>query len=103
MYPIFASAAQNKKHTIDINFNGGEVSGNGGVLLLQAADEKIALTDTLAKSFPDPRNPNLITHSMKNLLRQRIYAIAAGYEDLNDHDDLRHDAPLQSGVGTLDH
>ncbi|MFU7503449.1 MAG: transposase, partial [Candidatus Tisiphia sp.] len=56
----------------------------------------------MAKLFPDKRNPSKITHSLVSILKQRIYSIALGYENLNDHDHLRKCPALQTTVGTLE-
>ncbi len=91
-----------KKRAIDINFSGGDVSGNGGVVLLKAIDDRLGLLDSVTKTLIDPRDPNRVKHSLPDLLKQRVFAIAAGYADLNDHDALRLDAAVQSAVGTLE-
>lgn len=91
-----------KKRAIHINFNGGDVSSIGGVELLRSADERLGLCRKAAALLPDPRNPLFTTHQWTTLFRQRIYGIAAGFADLNDHQQLRQDAALQSAVGTLD-
>lgn len=71
---------------IESSFTGGEVSSDGGVMLLRQVDKKLGLIAGLDKAIKDPRNPNLITHKQKDLFKQRIFALALGYEDLNDHD-----------------
>ena len=91
-----------KKRSIHINFNGGDVSGIGGVELLSAADDRLGLCQAASKLLPDPRHQDLITHDWTALFRQRIYAIGAGLGDLNDHEQLRLDAALQSAVGVLE-
>ena len=75
-------------------FDGGAITSNGGVVLLAAADRSIKLTDRLARCFTDLRFTDAVTHSVADLLRQRIFGIALGYEDLIDHDALRHDPAL---------
>jgi Transposase DDE domain group 1 len=75
-------------------FDGDPIRSNGGVLLLREADRRIGLLDRLATCFRDGCNPDLIQHTMQQLLSQRIYGLALGYEDLNDHDELRGDALL---------
>ena len=69
-------------------FDGGAITSNGGALLLGAADRSIRLTDRLAKCFRDLRLADGITHTIADLLRQRIFGLALGYEDLIDHDQL---------------
>ena len=77
-------------------FDGGAITSNGGVLLLGAADRSIRLTDRLAKCFRDLRLADGITHTIADLLRQRIFSLALGYEDLIDHDQLRQHSSRES-------
>jgi hypothetical protein len=86
------------RRRIEASFQGGEVSSDGGVMLLREADRRLGLTRALDAALPDPRHRELITHEQVDLLRQRIYGLALGYEDLNDHDTLRHDLAWQSAV-----
>lgn len=88
-----------KNHKVKVNFNGGEVSSDGGALLLSEIDRKLALTASLSKLFPDERDQSKVTHSIQSMLKQRIFGIALGYEDLNDHDLLRNCPALQTTVG----
>ena len=80
-------------------FDGGAITSNGGVLLLGAADRRIGLTAKLARCFTDHRLPEGITHTLPDLLRQRIFGLALGYEDLIDHDQLRFDPALTAALG----
>ena len=75
-------------------FDGGAITSNGGVVLLGAADRAIRLSERLAGCFRDFRVADAVTHSVADLLRQRIFGIALGYEDLIDHDALRFDPAL---------
>lgn len=86
------------RRKIEVQFVKKEVTSDGGVLLLREIDRKIKLTKGLIKVIPDYRNPAMITHSLSSMLKQRIYGIALGYEDLNDHDTLRHDPAIQTAV-----
>jgi hypothetical protein len=86
------------RRKIEASFEGGDVSSDGGVMLLREADRRLGLTKALDRVLLDPRDPLLITHPQEDLLRQRIYGLAAGYEDLNDHDSLRHDLVWQTAV-----
>ena len=88
---------------IKVNFDGGNVSSDGGVLLLKQIDKKLNLTARLASICRkyDSRQQSKVEHDVKSLLIQRIYAIACGYEDLNDHDELRHDIVWQTVSGML--
>ena len=79
------------KKKVTAAFDGGQVSSDGGVFLLAAADRRLGLIEALAGLIPDARDPAQITHSMADILRGRVFAIACGYPDGNDLDDLRHD------------
>jgi Transposase DDE domain group 1 len=87
-----------KKRALCASFTGGEVTSDGGIALLRQVDRRLGLTKTLAKVLPDPRDPERIEHPLLSLIRQRIYGLAQGYEDLNDHDTLRHDLAWQTAV-----
>ena len=82
-------------------FDGGLISSDGGVLLLAGADKRLGLIDTLAAIIPDHRDPDLITHSMADILRARVFAIACGYPDADDLDDLRKDPAFKLACGRL--
>jgi hypothetical protein len=82
-------------------FDGGVISSDAGALLLGAADQAIALVDRFAACFSDGRNPALIEHTLETLVRQRVVGIALGYEDLIDHDELRHDPIMAVLAGKL--
>jgi Transposase DDE domain group 1 len=84
------------------SFDGGDISFDGGGLLLRKTEELTAIIRQFAACFTDHRNPELIEHSIEHLVAQRVYASALGYEDLNDHDDLRHDPLLATIVGKQD-
>ena len=89
---------------VEARFTAGQVTSDGGALLLRQADRKINLLARLAACFSDGRSPSLITHQLPEMLAQRIYGLALGYEDLNDHEQLRSD-PLMavlSGKRELD-
>ena len=86
------------RRKIEANFAGGQVSSDGGVMLLRQVDRWLGFTKQLDSILPDRRNPLLIQHSQESLLRQRIYGLALGYEDLNDHDSLRHDLLWQTAT-----
>ncbi|MDA8020556.1 MAG: IS1380 family transposase [Thermoanaerobaculia bacterium] len=80
-------------------FDGGQISSDAGALLLRVADNETALTERLAACFVDLRDPARVEHSVLDLIRQRLFGLALGYEDLNDHDDLRCDPLLAEVVG----
>ena len=86
------------RRKIQADFSGGHVSSDGGILLLRQADRRLGLVKALDAVLPDPRHPALITHRQIDLLRQRIYGLALGYEDLDDHDTLRADLAWQTAI-----
>jgi hypothetical protein len=86
------------RRKIEASFTGGDVTSDGGVMLLREADRRLGLVAALDEVLKDPRHPVFITHRQVDLLRQRIYGLALGYEDLNDHDTLRHDLAWQTAV-----
>lgn len=85
---------------VQADFSGGEVSSDGGLLLLREVDRKLQLTKRAAALIPDDRQAGKVRHKMEQMVAQRIMALAQGYEDLNDHDELRHDPLLQTAAGT---
>ncbi len=72
-------------------FDGGTISSDGGAFLLRQTDQRLNLLPRLAECFLDGRNPDQIKHSIQEMLSQRIYGLALGYEDINDHEQLRND------------
>jgi len=89
------------RRQVEVGFDGGEVTSDAGLLLIRKADEQIGLLERVAAVLPDPRDPERIEHGIDELLRQRVYALVQGYEDLNDHDRLRHDLALQTALGKV--
>src|SRR3954469_13807032 len=84
------------------DFDGGDISSDGGALLLRETERLTGIVRQFAACFSDHRDPGLIEHPVEHLLAQRIYGLALGYEDLNDHDDLRRDPLLAAVVGKDD-
>jgi Transposase DDE domain group 1 len=82
-------------------FDGGRLTSDGGVMLLAAAERRLAIAQKLANLIADPRNPLLVTHSVADILRARILAIACGYEDADDLDHLRSDSGFKLACGRL--
>jgi hypothetical protein len=82
-------------------FDGGTITSDAGALLLGQTDKAIGLVSRLAQCFQDGRDPDATIHTLPALLGQRIFGIALGYQDLNDHDQLRHDPVLGVLAGTL--
>ena len=97
---LFRFPAVEKKAVV-AGFDGGMITSDAGVLLLGQADRAIGLTRRFARCFTDHRDAVLIEHTVTTLIKQRVYGIALGYEDLNDHDELRHDPVLATQVGKL--
>ncbi len=86
---------------VEAAFDGGLVSSDAGALLLGATDRAIGLIDRFAACFHDERREDLIEHEVATLVGQRVFGIALGYEDLNDHDELRHDPLMAVLAGKL--
>ena len=87
-----------RKRQVEARFDGGDVTSNGGVLLLRQADRVLGLTAAVARGLADDRQRGKVRHRFVDMLRQRVFGIALGYEDLNDHDGLRHDLALQTAA-----
>ena len=83
-------------------FDGGPITSDAGGLLLREVEERTGIIQRLAGCFTDHRDEELIEHSVEELLRQRIFGLALGYEDLNDHDRLRYDPLLATLAGKRD-
>ena len=83
-------------------FDGGAITSDGGGLLLGVTDRALGLLDRFAACFRDSRRPELIEHEVRTLIGQRVFGIALGYEDLNDHDVLRHDPLMAVLAGKLE-
>ncbi len=83
-----------KRREIRAQFDGGAITTDGGGLLLREVEKRIGILRQFAACFTDYRNPELIEHTVKELVAQRVYGLALGYEDLNDHEELRNDPLL---------
>ena len=92
-------AAEGRK--VVASFDGGSMTSDAGALLLGATDGALGLVDRLAQCFCDARRPELIEHEVRTLVGQRVVGIALGYEDLIDHDVLRHDPIMAVLAGKL--
>jgi hypothetical protein len=90
------------RREIEANFRGGAISSDGGLMLVRQTDRKIGLSGAVAAALSDLRDPSRITHPLRDLVAQRLYGLCCGYEDLNDHDVLRHDPLLQTAVGKVE-
>ena len=83
-----------KRREIRAQFDGGAITSDGGGLLLREVEKRIGIVRQFAACFTDYRNPELIEHRVEELVAQRVYGLALGYEDLNDHEELRNDPLL---------
>lgn len=83
-------------------FTGGEITSDGGGLLVREVSERLGVLDRFSTCFDDFRNPHLVEHSLGELVRQRVYGLVLGYGDLNDHDELRSDQGFAAVVGKSD-
>lgn len=87
---------------VTARFDGGAITSDAGGLLLREVEAKTGILRWFAACFVDHRDPELVEHTVYELLAQRVFALALGYEDLNDHDALRHDRLLAVLVGKAD-
>lgn len=85
------------------NFEGGHITADAGAFLLREADRQLELTQAVARCIPDPRDQKKVKHSLLSMLQQRIYGLCLGYEDLNDHQQLRNDIAFQSACSKERH
>ncbi len=91
-----------KRRKVEADFTGGDITSNAGVPLLAQVDKAMELTRSVARVLQDSRRRASCDHSLEELLKQRIYALALGYEDLNDHNALRHDLALQTATSRVE-
>jgi hypothetical protein len=84
-----------KRQNVQADFRGGQLTSDGGAMLLREVDRSVGLIDAINACIPDPRHPFFTVHSQRTLLAQRIFGIALGYEDLNDQQSLREDFLFQ--------
>src|SRR5512147_3009123 len=97
--PLCLPAVARKK--VIVGFDGGLMSSHAGVLLLREVERRLGIATRLAACIPDRRDPERISHGVAEMLRLRMFAIAAGYEDADDCDSLRHDPVFKMAVGRL--
>lgn len=90
------------RRVIEAAFDGGDLASDAGVVLLRQVDERIGLTRAAAHVFEDRRRRASVTHSVRDMLAQRVYALCCGWEDVSDHNVLRRDLALQTAVGRAD-
>ena len=99
LLPFSLPAVERKK--VAAAFDGGRLTSDGGVLLLSGADRQLGLCATLAAVIPDHRDAWHVTHHLEDILRARVFAIACGYPDADDLDDLRCDPAFKLACGRL--
>ena len=87
------------RRLIEADFSGGDLSSDGGLLLLRQIDQHLGLSRAAAAVIPDPRAPTRVEHTLRDLLAQRLYGLCCGDEDLNDHKTLRDDLLMQTALG----
>src|SRR5512139_3408751 len=87
-----------QRRQVQAEFTGGDITSDGGVLLLRQVDKRLGLLAAVDRVLPDPRDPHSITHSQLSLLRQRVYGLCLGAEELNDHTTLGTDVALQTAL-----
>lgn len=87
------------RQAVEVDFDGGTLTSDGGLLLLREVDRRLNLIRRIDEAIPDPRDPLYTAHPQAEILTSRIFGIAAGYEDGNDHDQLRHDPAFQVAAG----
>jgi len=90
-----------KSRPVIVNFQGGLVTSDAGLSLIADIDRKLGITALLAQCFQDYRDPNRVDHPIESLIRQRIYGLIMGYEDLNDHEELRNDPMFAIALGKI--
>ena len=90
------------RRVVEANFQGGDISSDGGLMLLKGLDERLGLTRRAAQLMGDGRDPARVRHELHHLLAQRVYGLCCGYEDLNDHQQLREDLLMQTALGRAD-
>ncbi len=93
--------ALGRRHVV-ARFDGGRITSDGGALLLREAERVTGIIRQFAACFSDYRDPDRIEHTVDELVAQRVYGLTLGYEDLNDHDDLRYDPLLAVLAGKTD-
>jgi hypothetical protein len=96
---VFKSHDQGKK--IEAQFDGGAVTSDAGVLFLREVDQRTGIIDRVVGALRDWRDPRYVLHSLSDLIRQRVFQIALGYEDADDADTLRGDPALKAACERL--
>src|SRR4030042_6791389 len=90
-----------RKQKLTVNFEGGEITSDSGLLLVRQADNALGLTSGMAACIEERRDSRYIDHDLEALLRQRAYQVVAGYEDCNDGEVVRRDPALKAACGRM--
>ncbi|WP_042712735.1 transposase, partial [Crocosphaera watsonii] len=93
--------SKQKGKEIIANFDGGLITSDAGIVWIAELDKKLGITEKFGNCFQDHRHQSYVDHSVHELLAQRLYGIILGYEDVNDHDKLRHDPALKIALEKL--
>lgn len=93
---------QLERRQVVADFSGGQITTDGGLILVSQVDQHYRISERLAACFADGRNPARVQHDLSDLIAQRLYGLVQGYEDLNDHDELRHEPMFGIAVGKLE-
>lgn len=88
-------------YRLEVKFTSLSLSGDAGVLLARQAEAQVGICQGMAAVMTDPRNPHRIHHTLHQLISQRVYQILAGYEDVNDSNELRHDPIFKMACGCV--
>jgi hypothetical protein len=88
------------RRVIEAAFDGGDIISDGGVVLVRQVDHRLGLTQAAAQVFDDKRRAASVKHGIRELIAQRVYGLCCGWEDVTDHNTLRHDLVLQTAVGS---
>jgi hypothetical protein len=91
-----------ERRAVVADFSGGQITTDGGVILIAQLDQYYRLSERVAACFSDGREASRVQHELKDIVAQRLYGLVQGYEDLNDHDTLRHDPMFGVAVGKLE-
>ena len=91
-----------KRRKVEADFSGGDITSNAGIGLIAQVDRQMGLTRAVAQAMGDTRRQASCDHTLLDLLQQRIYSLVLGYEDLNDHGELRHDLAMQTATSRVE-
>ncbi len=93
---------QLERRQVVADFSGGQITSDGGLILVARIDQHYRISERLAACFEDQRDRSRVQHQLQDLVAQRLYGLVQGYEDLNNHEQLRHDRMFRVAVGKLE-